>query len=91
MLKAKSAKTCRNICSVHITLVTYGFIISSINKHILIGTDAYPLESIKLHIAWFAGRDVTKHMARGNIAWLKGSLYITKPIPYLLCLPHLIL
>ena len=32
--------------------------------------DAYPLESIKLHIARFAGRDVLKHRARGNIAWL---------------------
>ena len=41
------------------------------NKHILIGPDAYPLESIKLHIAWFAGRDVAKHTARGNIAWLR--------------------
>ena len=28
---------------------------------------------IKLHIAWFAGRDVAKHTARGNIAWLTGS------------------
>ena len=42
-------------------------------KHILIGPDAYPLESIKLHIAWFAGRDVAKHTAGGNIAWLTGS------------------
>ena len=24
-------------------------------------------------IAWFAGRDVAKHAARGNIAWLTGS------------------
>ena len=43
------------------------FIILSINKHILIGPDAYLLESIKLHIAWFAGRDVAKNMAQGNI------------------------
>ena len=48
-------------------------IILYINKHLLIGLDAFPLESIKLHIAWFAGRDVAKHMARGNIAWLTGS------------------
>ena len=48
-------------------------IIISINKHILIGPDAYPLESIKLHIAWFAGRDVAKHTTPGNIAWLTGS------------------
>ena len=49
------------------------FIIESINKHLLIGPDAYPLESIKLHIAWFARRDVAKRKARGNIAWLTGS------------------
>ena len=51
------------------------FIILSINKHLLIGPDAYPLESIKLHtcIAWFVRRDVAKHTARGNIAWLTGS------------------
>ena len=30
-------------------------------------------ESIKLHIAWFAGRDVAKHIAQGNIDWLTGS------------------
>ena len=48
-------------------------IIKSINKHLLIGPDAYPLESIKLHIAWFAGGDVAKHTARGKIAWLTGS------------------
>ena len=48
-------------------------IIKSINKHLLIGPDAYPLESIKLHIAWLAGRDVAKHKARGNIDWLTGS------------------
>ena len=48
-------------------------IIKSTNKYILIGPDAYPLESIKLHIAWFAGCDVAKHTARGNIAWLTGS------------------
>ena len=29
----------------------------------MIGPDAYPLESIKLHIAWFAGRDVAKRTA----------------------------
>ena len=45
----------------------------SINKHLLIGPDAYPLESIKLHTAWLAGRDVAKHTARGNIDWLTGS------------------
>ena len=45
----------------------------SINKHLLIGPDAYPFESIKLHIAWLAGRDVAKHTARGNIDWLTGS------------------
>ena len=39
----------------------------------MIGPDAYPLESIKLHIAWFARRDVAKNTARGNIAWLMGS------------------
>ena len=39
----------------------------------MIGPDAYPLESIKLHITWFAGRDVAKYTARGNIAWLTGS------------------
>ena len=44
-----------------------------IYKHLLIGPDAYPLESIKLHITWFAGRDVAKHTAQGNIAWLTGS------------------
>ena len=49
------------------------FIIKSINKHLLIGPDAYPLESIKQHIAWFAGHDVAKHMAGGNIEWLTGS------------------
>ena len=49
------------------------FIIKSINKHLLIGPDAYPLESMKLHIAWFARRDVAKHTARGNIVWLTGS------------------
>ena len=43
------------------------------NKYILIGPDAYPLESIKLHSAWFARRDVAKHMAQGNIDWLTGS------------------
>ena len=48
-------------------------IIKSINKHLLIGPDAYPLKSIKLHIAWLAGRDVAKHTARGNIDWLTGS------------------
>ena len=51
----------------------YYFIILSINKHLLIGPDAYPLESIKLLITWFAGRDVAKHTARGNIDWLAGS------------------
>ena len=30
------------------------------NKHILMGPDTYPLESIKLHNVWFAGRDVAK-------------------------------
>ena len=48
-------------------------IILSMNKYILIGPDAYPLESIKLHSAWFARRDVAKHMAQGNIDWLTGS------------------
>ena len=45
------------------------------NKHLLIGLDAYPLESIQLHIAWFAGRDFAKHTARGrpNIELLTGS------------------
>ena len=43
------------------------------NKHLLIGPDAYPLESIKLHIAWFAGHDVAKYTARGNIDRLTGS------------------
>ena len=47
------------------------FIIHSINKHLLIGPDAYPLESIKLHIAWLAGRDVAKHTERGNIDRLR--------------------
>ena len=42
------------------------------NKHLLIGLDAYPLQSIKLHIAWLAGRDVAKHMARGKFDWLTG-------------------
>ena len=28
---------------------------------------------MKLHIAWFAGRDVAKHTARVNIDWLTGS------------------
>ena len=51
-----------------IIVITY-----SIKKHLLIGPDAYPLESIKLHIAWFAGRDVAKHTARGKIDWLTGS------------------
>ena len=37
------------------------------NKHLLIGPDAYPLESIKLQIAWFAGRDVAKHTARHEV------------------------
>ena len=41
--------------------------------HILIVLDAYPLVSIKLHVAWFAGRDVAKHTAQGNIAWLTES------------------
>ena len=47
----------------------------SINKHLLIGPDTYRLEFnlIKLHIAWFSGRDVTKHTARGDIAWLTGG------------------
>ena len=49
------------------------FIIQSINKHFLIGPDAYPLESIKLHIGWFAGRDVAKYTARGYIDRLTGS------------------
>ena len=44
-----------------------------IYKHLLIGPDAYPLESIKLHIAWFAGRGIAKHRARGHIDWLSGS------------------
>ena len=52
-------------------------IILSINKHILIGPDAYQLASIKLNIAWFPGRDVAKHSARGNIAWLTGSYIST--------------
>ena len=30
-------------------------IILPINRHLLIGPDAYPLESIKLHMAWAAG------------------------------------
>ena len=42
-------------------------IICSINKHLLIGPDAYPLESINCILQWFAGRRVAKHMARGNI------------------------
>ena len=42
-------------------------------KHLLIGPDAYPLESIKLHIAWFAGLDFAKHTARGYFDWLTGS------------------
>ena len=37
----------------------------------MIGPDAYSLESIKLHIAWFAGRDVAKHTARGIIIKLR--------------------
>ena len=53
--------------------VINNIIILSINKHLLIGPDAYPLESIKLHIAWFAGRDIAKHTARGNIDRLTGS------------------
>ena len=56
------------VCQIIRTIIIY-----SINKHLLIGPDEYPLESIKLHIAWFAGRDVAKHMARGDIAWLTGS------------------
>ena len=49
------------------------FIIQSIDKYLLIGSDAYPLPLIQLHVAWFAGREVAKHMARDNIAWLTGS------------------
>ena len=30
-------------------------ILKPINRHLLIGPDAYPLESIKLHIYWAAG------------------------------------
>ena len=37
-------------------------IIQSINKHLLIGPDAYPLESIKLHIAWFV---TFRHLKKG--------------------------
>ena len=49
------------------------FIRQSINKHLLIDPDAYSPESIKLHIAWFAGRDVAKYTARDNIDWLTGG------------------
>ena len=34
---------------------------------------ALPVSDNELHVAWFDGRDVTKHTAQGNIAWFIGS------------------
>ena len=40
--------------------------IQSINKHFLIGSDAYPVADIS---TWFIGCDVVKHTAQESIAW----------------------
>ena len=44
------------------------------NKHLLIGTDAYQLLLIQLHVIWFSGSDVTNHTTTwSNFAWIAGS------------------
>ena len=39
----------------------------------MIGSDAYPLPLIQLHVAWFSESDDARHTTLGNIAWFTGS------------------